>query len=57
LHLLPVKDIADAQLLAARECGADMAFLEAIESEEQIKAAVKALAPMPVSPNPAPANV
>lgn len=37
------------QLVAARECGADMAFLEAIETEEQIKNAVKVLAPMPVS--------
>lgn len=39
----------DGQLLAARECGADMGFLEAIETEEQIKTAVAALAPMPVS--------
>lgn len=37
------------QLLAARECGADMGFLEAIETEEQIKNAVKVLSPMPVS--------
>lgn len=36
------------QLVAARECGADMGFLEAIETEEQIKNAVKVLAPMPV---------
>jgi 2-methylisocitrate lyase-like PEP mutase family enzyme len=36
------------QLVAARECGADMGFLEAIETEEQIKKAVKVLAPMPV---------
>lgn len=36
------------QLLAARECGADMGFLEAIETEEQIKNAAKVLAPMPV---------
>jgi 2-methylisocitrate lyase-like PEP mutase family enzyme len=37
------------QLVAARECGADMGFLEAIETEEQIKNAVKVLSPMPVS--------
>lgn len=37
------------QLLAARECGADMGFLEAIETEEQIKNAVRVLSPMPVS--------
>ncbi len=37
------------QLIAARDCGADMGFLEAIETEEQIKRAVKVLAPMPVS--------
>ncbi|KAI1847514.1 hypothetical protein JX266_006366 [Neoarthrinium moseri] len=36
------------RLIAAKECGADMAFLEAIETEEQIKQAVKALAPMPL---------
>ncbi|KAB8235268.1 uncharacterized protein BDW43DRAFT_309634 [Aspergillus alliaceus] len=39
------------QLLAARECGADMGFLEAIETEEQIKNAVKVLAPMPLMVN------
>ncbi|KAF5855824.1 hypothetical protein ETB97_008348, partial [Aspergillus alliaceus] len=38
-------------LLAARECGADMGFLEAIETEEQIKNAVKVLAPMPLMVN------
>ncbi|CAG8877971.1 unnamed protein product [Penicillium nalgiovense] len=38
-----------SQLLAARECGADMGFLEAIETEEQIMNAVKVLSPMPVS--------
>ncbi|KAE8388072.1 Pyruvate/Phosphoenolpyruvate kinase-like domain-containing protein [Aspergillus alliaceus] len=40
-----------ACLLAARECGADMGFLEAIEKEEQIKNAVKVLAPMPLMVN------
>ncbi len=40
---------ADVKLVAARDCGADMGFLEAIETEEQIKNAVKVLAPMPVS--------
>lgn len=40
------------QLVAARECGADMGFLEAIETEEQIKNAVKVLSPMPVSSKP-----
>ncbi|KAK6215906.1 hypothetical protein LQW54_004086 [Pestalotiopsis sp. IQ-011] len=39
------------RLLAARECGADMAFLEAIETEEQIKNAAEALAPMPLTIN------
>ncbi|KAK7951626.1 uncharacterized protein PG986_007354 [Apiospora aurea] len=40
-------DAALERLVAARECGADMGFLEAIETEEQIKKAVKVLAPMP----------
>ncbi|KAJ5188925.1 Pyruvate/Phosphoenolpyruvate kinase [Penicillium cf. griseofulvum] len=39
------------RLLAAQECGADMGFLEAIETEEQIKNAVKVLAPMPLMVN------
>ncbi|ETS86110.1 hypothetical protein PFICI_04135 [Pestalotiopsis fici W106-1] len=39
------------RLLEARDCGADMAFLEAIETEEQIKHAVQALAPMPLMIN------
>ncbi|KAL2851353.1 Pyruvate/Phosphoenolpyruvate kinase-like domain-containing protein [Aspergillus pseudodeflectus] len=38
-------------LVAARECGADMGFLEAIETEEQIKNAVQLLAPMPLMVN------
>ncbi|KAI4596837.1 hypothetical protein KJ359_005181 [Pestalotiopsis sp. 9143b] len=42
-------DSALQRLLAARECGADMAFLEAIETEEQIKNAAEALAPMPLA--------
>ncbi|KAL3457243.1 Pyruvate/Phosphoenolpyruvate kinase-like domain-containing protein [Aspergillus heterothallicus] len=41
-------DAALERLVAARECGADMGFLEAIETEEQIKNAVKVLAPMPL---------
>ncbi|CAP81076.1 Pc12g14490 [Penicillium rubens Wisconsin 54-1255] len=39
------------RLLAARECGADMGFLEAIETEEQIKNAVRVLSPMPLMVN------
>ncbi|KAL3486565.1 Pyruvate/Phosphoenolpyruvate kinase-like domain-containing protein [Aspergillus germanicus] len=39
------------RLVAARECGADMGFLEAIETEEQIKNAVRVLAPMPLMVN------
>ncbi|KAF7539204.1 hypothetical protein G7054_g2353 [Neopestalotiopsis clavispora] len=39
------------RLLAAKECGADMAFLEAIETEEQIKYAVQVLSPMPLMVN------
>ncbi|KAI0471000.1 Pyruvate/Phosphoenolpyruvate kinase-like domain-containing protein [Xylariaceae sp. FL0804] len=39
------------RLLAARDCGADMAFLEAVETEEQIRNAVKVLAPMPLMIN------
>lgn len=42
-------NIDAAQLIAAKECGADMAFLEAIETEQQIKNAVRVLSPMPVS--------
>ncbi|KAK8089261.1 hypothetical protein PG997_004222 [Apiospora hydei] len=42
-------DAALERLVAARECGADMGFLEAIETEEQIKNAVKVLAPMPLA--------
>ncbi|KAL4988835.1 Pyruvate/Phosphoenolpyruvate kinase-like domain-containing protein [Aspergillus falconensis] len=38
-------------LIAARECGANMGFLEAIETEEQIKNAVNVLAPIPLSVN------
>ncbi|KAK8056458.1 hypothetical protein PG993_001685 [Apiospora rasikravindrae] len=44
-------DAALKRLVAARECGADMGFLEAIETEEQIKNAVKVLAPMPLMIN------
>ncbi|KAK7989386.1 cytochrome P450 oxidoreductase GliF [Apiospora arundinis] len=44
-------DAALERLVAARECGADMGFLEAIETEEQIKNAVKVLAPMPLMIN------
>ncbi|KAK8115131.1 oxaloacetate acetylhydrolase [Apiospora kogelbergensis] len=44
-------DAALERLVAARDCGADMGFLEAIETEEQIKNAVKVLAPMPLMIN------
>ncbi|OAA57991.1 Pyruvate/Phosphoenolpyruvate kinase [Niveomyces insectorum RCEF 264] len=44
-------DKALERLVAARECGADVGFLEAIETEEQIKNAVKVLAPMPLLVN------
>ncbi|KAI1339092.1 Pyruvate/Phosphoenolpyruvate kinase-like domain-containing protein [Xylariaceae sp. FL0016] len=44
-------DAALQRLVAARECGADMGFLEAIATEEQIKNAVKVLAPMPLMVN------
>ncbi|KAK7964954.1 hypothetical protein PG996_000684 [Apiospora saccharicola] len=44
-------DAALERLVAARECGADMGFLEAIETEEQIENAVKVLAPMPLMIN------
>ena len=40
-----------SQLQLARDLGADVAFLEAIESPEQVQAAVKQLAPMPVLVN------
>ncbi|KAK8049383.1 hypothetical protein PG994_011113 [Apiospora phragmitis] len=44
-------DAALSRFVDARECGADMGFLEAIETEEQIKNAVKVLAPMPIMIN------
>ncbi len=40
-----------AQLIAARDLGADVGFLEAIKTPDQIEHAVKTLAPMPVSPS------
>jgi len=36
------------RLLAAREAGADVAFLEGIETKQQIEQAVRAIAPMPL---------
>jgi 2-methylisocitrate lyase-like PEP mutase family enzyme len=37
------------QLLAAKECGADVAFLEAVSSKDEVLKAIELLSPMPVS--------